>query len=101
MRQNRWFTHWFIVHALNNNKSTLHFIFQDMDADAPLPDEIGKITMATEDVMNMLTMDGLTPATAARSCRDLSLDYPDYSDGKHNTYMLTFYFNTVDVGLEK
>ena len=54
---------------------------QDMDADVPLPDAMGGITMATEQLMDMLTMDGLTPATAARSCRDLSLDYPDYSDG--------------------
>lgn len=54
---------------------------QDMDADVPLPDAMGDITMATEQLMDMLTMDGLTSATAARSCRDLSLDYPDYSDG--------------------
>lgn len=55
-----------------------------MDADIPLPDAMGEITMATQEVMDMLIMDGLTPATAARSCRDLSLDYPDYSDGMQN-----------------
>ena len=61
--------------------NNISHLAQDMDADVPLPDAMGGITMETEQLMDMLTMDGLTPATAARSCRDLSLDYPDYSDG--------------------
>lgn len=56
-------------------------ISQDVDADAVLPDVMAKITMETEQLMDMLAMDGLTAATAARSCRDLSLDYPAYVDG--------------------
>ena len=64
---------------------------QDMDADTPLPDAMGEITIAAQDVMDMLTMDGLTPSTAARSCRDLSLDYPDYSDGKQNLLCMETY----------
>ena len=52
-----------------------------------LPDEMGLndfggLTKETHEILDLIDkMDGKSLATAARSCRDLKLEYPDITDG--------------------
>ena len=73
-------------------------IFQDIDADAVLPDErMGEISKVNHDIMEMTEkMDGLKPSSAARSCRDLKMEYPTVPDG---AYMMVDTFNIISAGL--
>lgn len=54
-----------------------------MDDEPPLPDEMGHVAQATQEIIDMIDkMDGLSPTSAARSCRDVKLQDHNAPDGR-------------------
>jgi hypothetical protein len=52
-----------------------------VDADTLMPDQWTEISQNTDDIGEMIKMNGLSPSTAARSCRDVKMENPNASDG--------------------
>ncbi len=52
-----------------------------MDANVATDDRMSKISQETDDIGNMITMDGRSRSTPARSCRDVIMDNHTAEDG--------------------
>ena len=52
-----------------------------MDADAATGNRMSEISQETDDIGNMITMDGRSRSTPARSCRDVIMDNHTATDG--------------------
>jgi hypothetical protein len=59
----------------------LYLRHQDVDADTLMPDQWTEISQNTDDIGEMIKMNGLSPSTAARSCRDVKMENRNASDG--------------------
>ena len=54
---------------------------QDLDANNVKSDQMTEISKNTEDIRDMINMNGKSSLTPARSCRDVKLEDPSASDG--------------------
>ena len=66
----------FLTSLINN------YNFQDVDADALLPDRMEELSKETDKIFDYVEeMNGRFARTAARSCLDLKMEYPTAPDG--------------------